>query len=170
MRSAFTQAGFYPFEGPSTTDLSLIPLSIRYKLDRAEIKLHLSQWQQISLNDRHRFLDTSCGSATEVEAYRALLTEIIERYFSAPPTSHPLSDDAPWANRSRWPQLIVEQCGMQSISLPPVERWQELSDMDRHALFVLGRSKHAQEEFIAAIRLFFGDEKSVNPDPRGNDA
>jgi hypothetical protein len=170
MRSAFTQAGFYPFEGPSTTDLSLIPLSIRYKLDRAEIKLHLSQWQQISLNDRHRLLDTSCGSATEVEAYRALLTEIIERYFSVPPTSHPLSDDAPWANRSHWPRVVIDQCGKQSIRLRPIEQWQGLSDMDRHALFILGRSKHAHEEFIAAMRLFFGDEASADPDPGRDNA
>lgn len=170
MRSAFTQAGFYPFEGPSTTDLSLIPLSIRYKLDRSEIKLHLAQWQQISLDDRQRLLDTSCGSATEVAGYRALLTEIIERYFSAPPTSHAPISNAPWADSSRWPQVVIEQCRIQSITLPPVERWQSLSGVDRHALFVLGRSKHAQEEFIAAMCLFFGDEKSVNPDPYGNDA
>lgn len=163
MRSAFTQAGFYPFEGPSTTDLSLIPLSIRYKLDRAEIKLHLSQWQKISLNHRQRLLDTSCGSATEVEVYRALLNEIIEHYFSAPPTSLPLSNDAPWADRSRWPQVVIDQCAKQTISLRPVEQWQALSDMDRHALFVLGRSKHAHEEFIAAMSLFFGDEKRMDP-------
>lgn len=163
MRSAFTQAGFYPFEGPATTDLSLIPLSIRYKLDRAEIKLHLAQWQRISLDDRQRLLKTSCDSATEVEAYRAVLVEIIERYFSAPPTSQPLSDDAPWADRSRWPQVVMAQCEHQSITLPPLTEWQALSDTDRHALFVLGRSKHAHDEFIAAMRLFFGDKKSMDP-------
>jgi hypothetical protein len=157
MRSAFTQAGFYPFEGPATIDLSLIPLSIRYKLDRAEIKLHLSQWQKISIDDRQRLLDTPCGTATEVIAYRALLLELIERYFSAPPTSHPLTSDEPWANSSRWPQVVIEQSEKQSTALPPVEKWQTLSEIDRHALFVLGRSKHAHEEFIAAVALFFKD-------------
>ena len=157
MRSAFTQAGFYPFEGPATIDLSLIPLSIRYKLDRAEIKLHLTQWQKISLDDRQRLLDTPCGTATEVIAYRALLLELIERYFSAPPTSHPLTSDEPWANSSRWPQVVIEQSEKQSTVLPPVGRWQALSEIDRHALFVLGRSKHAHEEFIAAVALFFKD-------------
>lgn len=155
MQSAFTQAGFYPFEGPSTIDLSLIPLSIRYKLDRAEIKLHLSQWQKFSIDDRQRLLETPCSTAIEVAAYRALLLEIIERYFSEPPTSHPLTSDQPWADRSRWPQVVIEQCGNQSITLPSIEKWQALSEMDRHALFVLGRSKHAHEEFIAAMVLFF---------------
>ena len=155
MRSAFTQAGFYPFEGPATIDLSLIPLSIRYKLDRAEIKLHLTQWQKISIDDRQRLLDTPCSNAIEVATYRALLLEIIERYFSEPPTSHPLSDDQPWADRSRWPQVVIEQSENQSIALPPVGNWQALSEMDRHALFVLGRSKHAHQEFIAAMNLFF---------------
>jgi hypothetical protein len=157
MRSAFTQAGFYPFEGLATIDLSLIPLSIRYKLDRAEIKLHLTQWQKISLDDRQRLLDTPCSTATEVIAYRALLLELIERYFSAPPTSHPLTSDEPWANSSRWPQVVIEQSEKQSTALPPVEKWQTLSEIDRHALFVLGRSKHAHQEFIAAVALFFKD-------------
>ncbi len=157
MRSAFTQAGFYPFEGPATIDLSLIPLSIRYKLDRAEIKLHLTQWQKISLDDRQRLLDTPCGTVTEVTIYRALLLELIERYFSAPPTSHPLTSDEPWANSSRWPQVVIEQSEKQSTALPPVEKWQTLSEIDRHALFVLGRSKHAHQEFIAAMALFFKD-------------
>jgi hypothetical protein len=157
MRSAFTQAGFYPFEGPSTIDLSLIPLSIRYKLDRAEIKLHLTQWQKISLDDRQRLLDTPCGTATEITVYRALLLELIERYFSAPPTSHPLTSDEPWADSSRWPQVVIEQSEKQSTALPPVEKWQALSEIDRHALFVLGRSKHAHAEFIAAMVLFFKD-------------
>ena len=155
MRSAFTQAGFYPFEGPATIDLSLIPLSIRYKLDRAEIKLHLSQWQKISLDDRQRLLDRPCGTATEITGYRTLLLELIERYFSAPPTSHPLTSDEPWADSSRWPQVVIEQSEKQSTALPPVGRWQALNEMDRHALFVLGRSKHAHEEFIAAMNLFF---------------
>lgn len=155
MRSAFTQGGFYPFEGPSTIDLSLIPLSIRYKLDRAEIKLHLVQWQKISRDDRQRLLDTPCSTAIEIAAYRTLLSQIIERYFDAPPTSHPLSKEEPWADRSRWPQVVIEQNEKQSIALPPVTQWQALSEMDRHALFVLGRSKHAHQEFIAAMNLFF---------------
>ena len=107
--------------------------------------------------DRQRLLDTPCGTATEVIAYRALLLELIERYFSAPPTSHPLTSDEPWANSSRWPQVVIEQSEKQSTVLPPVGRWKALSEIDRHALFVLGRSKHAHEEFIAAMTLFFKD-------------
>jgi hypothetical protein len=80
---------------------------------------------------------------------------LIERYFSEPPTSHPLPSDEPWADSSRWPQVVIEQSEKQSTALPPVEKWQTLSEIDRHALFVLGRSKHAHEEFIAAVALFF---------------
>lgn len=168
MQSAFTHAGFYPFEGPTTTDLSLIPLSIRYKLDRAEIKLHLTQWQTISHHDRQRLLDTPCMTKAEAHAYRALLTEIIDRYFAAPSTPHPLSPAEPWADLSRWPEVVMVQCEHHSITLPPLTEWQALSDMDRHALFVLGRSKHSHEEFISAMRLFFGDKKSMDPGVGGD--
>jgi len=58
-------------------DLALIPRSIRDKLDRVGIKLHLRQWQCFSLEDRRRLRDDPCNSATEVDRYRALVVDLV---------------------------------------------------------------------------------------------
>ncbi len=155
MNSAFATDGFYPFEGPAATSLELIPLSVRHKLDCAEVKLHLPQWQALSLDERRQLLRQPCADDEEVRRYRELLNAMIDRHHAVPPTPHPLAGDEPWRELSRWPQVVADQCGKQLLTLPPLARWQAMAEVDRHALFVLGRSKHSQAEFVAAMRLFF---------------
>jgi hypothetical protein len=61
------------------TDLDLIPRSIRDKLDRVGIKLHLKEWQRLSLDERRRLRDDPCESVGDVERYRQLLVEMVAR-------------------------------------------------------------------------------------------
>ena len=58
-------------------DLDLIPRSVRDKLDRVHIKLHLKEWQQLSLDERARLRDAACDTPVEVEAYRRQLEEMV---------------------------------------------------------------------------------------------
>jgi hypothetical protein len=155
MTSAFTNDGFYPFEGPATTGLELIPLSVRHKLDCAQIKLHLTQWQSLSLVERVWLVQQACTHADEVGRYHARLNAMIKHHHGVLATTHPLQGNEGWRELSCWPQVVVDQCENQCVSLPPLARWQAMTEADRHALFVLGRSKHSQEEFVAAMRLFF---------------
>lgn len=159
MSSADAPEGLYPFEGPTTASLELIPLSVRHKLDCAEIKLHLPQWQALTLDERARLLRTPCRTPVEVSAYRALLHEMIDHHHAVPPTAHPLTGDEPWRVLSRWPQVVVDQCARQQLPLPSLEHWQALGEADRHALFVLGRSKHSLAEFAGAMALFFDQRR-----------
>ncbi len=163
MSSAYATDGFYPFEGPEATSLELIPLSIRHKLDCAEIKLHLPQWHSLGHGERAQLLRAPCGTAAEIDAYRELLNKMVDRHHAVPPTSHPLTGDEPWLTLSCWPQVVVDQCARQQLPLPAVGHWQRLGEADRHALFVLGRSKHSQADFKAAMRLFFGSGSGDQP-------
>ena len=130
---------------------------MRHKLDCAEVKLHLPQWQALSVEERAALVGHACSSPDEVRAYRALLNEMIDRHHAVPPTPHPLQGDEPWRDLSCWPAVISDQCVNQQIALPPLDRWKALGEADRHALFVLGRSKHSTPEFVAAMQLFFGE-------------
>lgn len=156
MTSAYTFEGFYPFEGPAATSLELIPLTLRHKLDCAEVKLHLRQWQAFSGDERRLLLGQACTSAAGVQAYRALLLDLIQRHHAVAPTPHSAPGNEPWRDVSRWPQVVMDQCDRQQLRLPSLACWQTLEEADRHALFVLGRSQHSALEFAAAMRLFFG--------------
>jgi hypothetical protein len=60
-----------------TDDLSLIPRSLRDKLDRVGIKLHLKEWELLTLAERRRLVDQPCASEAEVDRYRTELTALI---------------------------------------------------------------------------------------------
>jgi hypothetical protein len=60
-------------------ELELIPRAVRDKLDRVRIKLHLREWQLLSLDERRSLRDAACGSPAEVQAYRGQLTEMVLR-------------------------------------------------------------------------------------------
>jgi hypothetical protein len=145
----------YTFEGEPTRSLELIPLSVRYKLDCCEIKLHLSQWQALPLGERSALLTQACASADELLAYRALLDRLVNTYAGEAATGHSLKGDEAWRNLQRWPQVVRDQAQQQGLALPELYCWQQLSEADRHALFVLGRSQHSKAEFKAAFALFF---------------
>jgi hypothetical protein len=58
-------------------DLTLIPRSVRDKLDRVGIKLHLKEWELLTLAERRRLVDQSCDSKEEIEQYRLQLMALI---------------------------------------------------------------------------------------------
>ena len=66
-------------------DLALIPRSLRDKLDRVGIKLHLREWELFTLAERRRLVDQPCGSADQIATLRADLTELIRRYTGREP-------------------------------------------------------------------------------------
>ena len=59
-------------------DLELIPRTVRDKLDRVGIKLHLREWQLLSLEERRLLRDEPCASQAEVNLYRARLTNMVQ--------------------------------------------------------------------------------------------
>ncbi len=156
MSSTATPSGFYPFEGDETQSLALIPLSVRYKLDVCEIKLHLQQWQKLPHEDRRALLSAPFERDVDIDACRSLLHHLVDHHVGEAATAHPLSGDEAWLDASRWPQVVIEQCHREAVPLPAVEQWARLDEAQRHAIFVLGRSKHSQQDFRAAMVLFFG--------------
>ena len=150
----------YPFESDETQSLAIIPLSVRYKLDVCEVKLRLQQWQKLPLEDRKALVAAPLASETDVDACRILLHTLVDRHFGEAATAHPLAGDEPWHDASRWPQVVIDQCEREALALPPVEQWTTLDESRRHALFVLGRSRHSQREFRAALKLFCGERQS----------
>jgi hypothetical protein len=57
--------------------LDLIPRSVRDKLDRVGIKLHLKEWQQLSVDERRELRDSACDDTATVDAYRSRLEAMV---------------------------------------------------------------------------------------------
>ena len=59
--------------------LELMPRGVRDKLDRVGIKLHLRDWQQLSIGERERLRDLPCTAAEEITAYAAQVEQYVRR-------------------------------------------------------------------------------------------
>ena len=58
-------------------ELELIPRSVRDKLDAVEIKLHLHQWQALSLAERRTLRSRACDTPAEKQFYAAELERAV---------------------------------------------------------------------------------------------
>lgn len=57
--------------------LVLIPRTVRDKLDRVGIKLHLDEWQMLSMDERTRLSDQRCDAEPWIGAYRAEVENLV---------------------------------------------------------------------------------------------
>jgi hypothetical protein len=64
--------------------LELIPRLVRDKLDRVRVKLHLKDWQALTLTERARLRDLPCESAEERTRYAAELAALVLRVTGKP--------------------------------------------------------------------------------------
>jgi len=59
--------------------LVLMSRAIRDKLDRVRIKLHLQEWQALTIDERIRLRDTACDTPDEIARYATLIEELVRR-------------------------------------------------------------------------------------------
>jgi hypothetical protein len=59
------------------TDLEFIPRAVRDKLDRVAIKLHLSQWQALTLEERRELYEMPCTGSEEISKFRVRLDALV---------------------------------------------------------------------------------------------
>ena len=66
---------------PSSTeaDLTWIPRAVRDKLDLAGIRIHLADWQRMSLEERRELIALPCRSPDEVAVFRARALDLARR-------------------------------------------------------------------------------------------
>ena len=64
--------------------LELMPRGVRDKLDRVGIKLHLKDWQALSMAERERLRDLPCDSSDDAAHYAAEVERLVLRVTGRP--------------------------------------------------------------------------------------
>ena len=59
--------------------LELMPRGVRDKLDRVGLKLHLAEWQALSMPERERLRDLPCQSTDDLVQYAAEIERLVRR-------------------------------------------------------------------------------------------
>jgi len=65
--------------------LELIPRGVRDKLDRVGFKVHLAEWQAMSMVERERLRDLPCVTSDEVARYADEVEQLVRRITGKPP-------------------------------------------------------------------------------------
>jgi hypothetical protein len=73
-------------EAPEPADeLELMPRIVRDKLDRVQIKVHLRDWQKLSLAERILLRDLPCADDADAERYGKEVARLVMRVTGRPP-------------------------------------------------------------------------------------
>jgi len=147
-------AHLFAFESDFVATLRCVPMAVRLKLDRAEIKLSLRQWSRFTRDDRQRLLEARCRAPAEIAAYRAELVELIALRAHEP--AKPLADPpAPLWEQAAGPPAVVTRFARSLGVAPPTDtQWRRLAELERFVLIKLTRDSHDNVNFLPAMREF----------------
>src|SRR5690242_935305 len=100
---------FFEFEADFVNSLRCIPMQVRYKLDTCGIKLKLSDWLQMTQDEREAVVELPCTTQTEIETYREYLQQLILEKTGTPVTQLPVEPYPAWMDSSNVPVALQEK-------------------------------------------------------------
>jgi xanthine dehydrogenase accessory factor len=153
---AAAQSNFFGFETGMERALVLIPMSIRLKLDMVGLKVSLKQWQQFPGPIRRTALEMPCEQAPEVGAYRAYLTRMASYYTEEAITPVPVAESV-WCDDAVIPSAIPKAAVAHRLTPITLERWRQLTVLQRYALTKLSREGRTRN--LPAAWAEFGLER-----------
>ncbi|MBW4519005.1 MAG: nitrate reductase associated protein [Scytolyngbya sp. HA4215-MV1] len=146
-------ATFFQFEADFVESLRCIPMQVRYKLDTCGVKLKLAQWNRFSQTDCQALVDRPCETATDMQAYRQFLQELVAHYTGSPASELAIDPHPAWTDRQTIPDSVQTKAAEVNVTLL-LPQWAALSPLQRFALIKLSRSGHENNNFLPALQEF----------------
>ncbi|HVZ79984.1 MAG TPA: nitrate reductase associated protein [bacterium] len=146
----------FRFEETIYSDLSDIPMSTRFKLDRVGIQLDAKTWSHFSLEERRVLCHLSVRSQGELGCYRDFLLFLLRKHKEKAEKRDPEStrqERSEWENLSRIPEMVYFRILKLKKLITPQE-WIDLDDLERYVLFKLSQDKRNDEVFAQAFEEF----------------
>ena len=151
--------GYFQFEEEfMEKGVRCIPMIVRFKLDKAGIKLKLAEWNKFSTEERVQLARQSCKDDFDTVSYRKNLDFLVNKYTGQEATPLQLEKHPAWANVDRLPQVLTDKLTEFGWSIDQKD-WKELTDLQRFALIKLCRPGHESRNFPKAVKEF-GLEKN----------
>lgn len=144
---------YFQFEADFVESLRCIPMAVRCKLDTCGIKLKLNQWNEFTLGDRQGLVERACESPSDVQAYRAFLSDLIENRAQSEVKTLAIDPNPAWLNDANIPDSLLEKTQAAKVTLT-LDQWRSLSPLQRFALIKLSRPGHESHNLIPALHEF----------------
>jgi len=135
------------------TNMRCIPMIVRFKMDKAGIKLKLKEWARFSEKERRVLSKMPCGRGTEVKEYYQYLAELIKNHTGNSPTILAVEQEFAWADADRIPVVVSERLKETTLQVS-VQQWKALTQLQRFALVKLSQPGHESKNFGKALKEF----------------
>lgn len=143
----------FGFERDYEEDLRFIPIGMRYRLDRAGVKLSLDAWLTIPKAERLKLLALPMEGKDGVPEFRA---RVLRAAGNPPPEGIEPIDARAWSAMTEVPTDVIAACQEAGATIRQ-EQWSGFPELERYALWKLSRSKRGHETFRAAWTEFTSD-------------
>jgi hypothetical protein len=134
-------------------NIRCIPMIIRFKMDKAGIKLKLSEWNRLSIEEKILLAKLKCNSGEEIERYNKYLKGLIKERTGREATILEVDQNPLWENVSSLPEKLNEILAEFDWQLS-IEQWKDLTCLQRFALLKLCRPGHENKNFPKAMKEF----------------
>ncbi|MGK7883554.1 MAG: nitrate reductase associated protein [Crocosphaera sp.] len=144
---------FFAFEQEFIESLHCIPMIVRFKLDTCGVKLKLMHWNQFTSQEKQVLVNMACETSEEAKLYRDFLQTLVTEKTGNPAKILPIDDNPPWLNSEHIPVEIQEKATEFNKQIT-LEKWKELTPLQRFALLKLSRPSHENSNFYPALQEF----------------
>lgn len=134
-------------------NIRCIPMIIRFKMDKAGIKLKLSEWNRLGIEEKILLAKMKCNSGEEIEGYNKYLKGLIKKRTGREATILELDQNPLWENVCSLPDKLNERLAEFDWQLP-IQQWKDLTTLQRFALLKLCRPRHENKNFPKAMKEF----------------
>ena len=134
-------------------NIRCIPMIVRFKMDKAGIKLKLSEWNRFDTEERVELALMPCFYDEEIMQYRWFLAGLVKKHTGKEATTVDTDQYPLWSDLDSLPYLLVEKLNEFNWDLS-IEKWSRLTDLQRFALLKLCRPKHENRNFPKAMKEF----------------
>jgi len=130
-----------------------IPMIVRFKMDAVAIKLPLEVWCKFSVRERTKLAVTFCKTPEEILAYRDYLNELVREYTGKDAIELKMDLNPLWANLHNVPEALQKKAAEFGWFIS-INKWKQLSDLQRFALLKLFSPGHENKNFPKAMIEF----------------
>jgi hypothetical protein len=142
----------FHFEEDIYCTLDCVPMTVRRKLDRIGLKVHLAQWQGLVQGERLAICHLPADQADECEALRTFIVEVVKRTSGAEPKDlTPEQRVAAEPPKEVPASLVVDAASADAVLTQAM--WDRLDGDERYMLTKLGGPEKGDKLAIALREL-----------------
>lgn len=146
---------YFDFEQDFVSNLRCIPMIVRYKLDLADLKLQLGEWNRLGTADKKSLAEQPFQTSADQAVYRDFVKKLV--WDRSKKVVKDLGGvDAAWDRLDAVPEEVLQKGIEWQCTPPTLAQWRSLGLLQRFALVKLSRSGHEGANFPKAIAELLG--------------